>query len=128
MAWPKHYPKRCPPADSKEANGTVYRYVKDPSDPEEFKSYWFQKPHQRRDFEKRGKACQARGLTVYRSLQDLMHASKIYRKMKRGKAPTKADLSPEMGKIKQTPGPGNHYTWWTPTEFENPCEHFSLVE
>ena len=129
MTWPEHYPTFCPPADSEEASGDIFRYVEDPPSPKDLKSHWFLYKNNRVAWEKKGKTCEACGISVFRSLEDLEEAGDLCPRLKTGKVAAVASLSGEMGKLKHTRSQTypKHHTWWIPVAVKNPHGYFSVV-
>ena len=129
MTWPEHYPTSCPPADSEEASGNIFRYVENPPSPKEFKSHWFKLEHNREKWKKEGKACQVCWISIFRSLEDLEEAGELCPWLTTGKVAAVASLSGKMGKLKHTRSQKlqKHHTWWIPVAVKNPHRYFSVV-
>lgn len=125
MNWPSHFPKTCPPDDSLEASGDVYRLVGgEPPKKEDFISHWVKSPHNRKVYAAKGKACEFCGLSVFRTMEDARRLSRRVRHLPKKIA--KATLGPSMGRIKNT-GNEDHCTWWVPTSVKNPAILFKNV-
>ena len=111
--YPTHYPKNCPPNHSVPASGDVYRFINGttPKD-KDFKSYYELKPHQ----DWGSKACEARGLSVFITLEDCIAAAKVIPAFRnRKKLLAKASLPSNSGVIAPTPSKNtnNHNTFWS---------------
>ena len=104
--YPTHYPKNCPPNHSVPASGDVYRFINGttPKD-KDFKSYY----ELGREF-----TCQARGLSVYITLEDCLAAVGAIPALKK-KCIAKAELLQSHGVIAPTPSRNtqNHNTFWS---------------
>jgi len=104
--YPTHYPKDCPPNNAVPVSGDTYRFT-DRAIPKEkdFKSYY---ELGRED------TCQARGLSVYITLEDCIIAAKAVPALKR-KHIAKAELLQNHGVIAPTPSKNNynHNTFWS---------------
>jgi hypothetical protein len=107
MEWPAHFPKGCPPLDSTDTNGIVYRIISNkPPNARDFRSFYDESPA------KFAKSCKARGLSV---LSDRTEASRLLRTVPAlGEHVASAKLEPHHGKIKSTPSirSQSHCTWW----------------
>jgi hypothetical protein len=107
MEWPADFPKGCPPLDSTDPNGVVYRIVsKRPPNAEDFRSTYDKSPV------KNVKNCKARGLSV---LRDRTEAERLLLTVpEMGQHVASARLEPYHGKIKSTPSirSKSHCTWW----------------
>lgn len=109
-SFPDWYVPNCPPDDSIEADGFVYRFVeKKLPDEMDFKSY-----HETGE-RPNGKPCERCGLSVFRSAEDirilLKHLWKSFPAKTYGQNIVRRKLSDTDGKTKQTGGNG-HHTWW----------------
>lgn len=95
----------CPPPDSDDANGVVFRCFKND-------------PPRERDMqtaEEQGRLlgadpCMRRAISTFRSQEDAEHQARLFRRWKR-RFIAKAVLSAEHGKIKAT-GEPTHTSWW----------------
>ncbi len=125
MVWPPHFPEACPPDDSIEANGDVYRLVsgKTPKK-EDFFSHWIKYPEKRKKIKVSGQACIACGLSVFRSLEDVRRISRRIPTLP--KKISVATLDPSMGRMKNTRS-AEHYTWWVPVSVREPALLFKNV-
>lgn len=125
MVWPPHFPEACPPDDSIEANGDVYRLVSgEPPKKEDFVSHWIKYPEKRKQYEALGRACEACGLSVFRSSEDAQRISRRVQHLP--KKISVATLDPSMGRMKNTFS-AEHYTWWIPVSVREPALLFRNV-
>ena len=130
MKWRSHLPNNCPPNAAEIASGEVYRFIdnehEEPS-PEDFLSWRELNP--KADCPTSLTECQACGLSVIRSIEDVHKAPKkvpALRKMK----PALGILTAELGRIQNTPSNRcgqSHHTWWVANNTE-PWKVFSIVE
>lgn len=109
MRFDEHFPPACPPTTAIPTDRTVIRAVTaHPLDDSDFRTYY------ENNTEKFEGDCNARGLSVFLSKEDLLRAcgrSSALREITKGYAI--ANLKPHMGKIAQTGQPAkNHFTWW----------------
>jgi hypothetical protein len=125
MNWPTYYPESCPPQDSLETDGQVYRLVSADGPAEnDFLPYWIKCPQRREEFQVKNQVCESCGLSVYRSLEDIKRLQRRIRHL-----PEKigvANLDHSKGRIKRTFGK-THYTWWVPVSVEDPANLFKIV-
>lgn len=129
MNWPSYFPNSCPPKDSSQTNGDVYRFVSDDTPTSsDFTSFWIKFPNRRMDFERRGQHCQCCGLSVAKSIEDLENKRKLVPRFKNMRI-AGATLTPSDGRIRNTPmgRDKKHYTWWIPLDVEKPEQLFKVV-
>jgi len=111
MTFPNHFPDDCPSDSVQDANGIVFRFVRnEPPNASDFASIVVEgKPY---DPEKE---CQACGLSVLRTEEDVAEARKLCPWFKKRKV-AKARLSADWGKLAATESLNipNHHTWWVP--------------
>ena len=104
--FPKDWPSDSPPGDAVDADGTVFRIVKDdPPVAKDFESHF--------ESGKLLKAppCLRCGLSVFRQFQDADHQRKLMPKL--GSLVASAKLRSMHGKTKLTKGTQpTHTTWW----------------
>ncbi len=125
MVWPPHFPESCPPDDSIEAEGDVYRLVEgEPPKKEDFVSYWVKSPEKRKKYKALGFACEFCGLSVLRSLEDAKRLSRRIQHLPKKVAV--ATLDPSMGRMKNTFST-KHYTWWVPVSVREPALLFKNI-
>lgn len=108
--WPDHYPSECPPDYAAQSSGEVFRFTnRNKPKSNDFFSYYILKP----GYSWGKNACNARGLTVYRSVEDCIAAAAAIPALKK-KHIAKAVLSNSSGKIAATPSINtkNHKTFW----------------
>jgi hypothetical protein len=114
MNWPTHLPQNCPPEDSQNAFGEVYRIVDhDPPHPDDFRSW--REDNLTNDLPPTVTECQACGLSVYRDIADICRVIKRIPRFKKS-SPALGTLKPTLGKILGTPSKSykSHHTWWIP--------------
>lgn len=106
MKFPDSWPRDCPPQDAVNADGKVFRIVKnDPPTATDVASHW--------ELGKLPKApaCLRCGLSVFRELRDAVHQRRLFPKL--GRLVATGVLKPEHGKTKLTTGQQpTHTTWW----------------
>jgi hypothetical protein len=121
--WPEHYPEQCPPPSAIPPSGNVFRFTVRTSPKErDFLSYYELKPD-----EKWGnKACIARGLSVYTSIDDCIAAAAAVPALKKKKISV-ALLPANSGVIASTPSMNikNHRTFWPVLEAKELAKLFS---
>ena len=126
MAWPSYYPIACPPDDTVEPHGDVYRLVSgEVPDKKDFLSYWIKFPNRRKSYQTKGEACEACGLSVSMALEDAKRLRRVIPQFRASKI-AMARLAPSQGRIKNTRG-RRHYTWWVPKAVGDPSALFSVV-
>lgn len=120
-AFPSEWPSDCPPDDTVEAEGVVFRIVKnDPPSADDFASHF--------ETGRLPKAppCLRCGLSVFRQLHDAVHQRQLIPKL--GSLVASATLRAEHGKTKRTQGAQpSHTTWWVYQEVSR-ASLFSIVE
>lgn len=110
MAWPTWYPPNCPPSGAGDANGDVYRLVKNsPPQDSDFVPKYLQTggsgiaPHE---------LCKSSGLSVFADLADVGKAQAIIPGMRK-RLVAVGTLNPSHGKLAHTPSTlKSHHTWW----------------
>ena len=109
MSFPNNWPENCPPEDAVDADGIVYRIVKnDPPLPQDLAT------HFETDRLRKAPPCLRCGLSVFRDVVDVIHQRLLLPKL--GGFIARADLQREHGRTKLTQGAQpTHTTWW-------PCE------
>lgn len=106
MKFPNNWSEDCPPQDAVEADGVVYRVVKNlPPDKSDLAS------HLETGKLPTAPACLRCGLSVFRDQNDAEHQKMLLPKL--GKWIAKATLNNDHGKTKLTDGKlPTHTTWW----------------
>lgn len=126
LMWPDHYPEKCPPGDAETVSGVVYRFT-NKTNPKhrDFLSYYELKPGENWG----GKACQARGLSVYTSEEDCKAAISLVPALKKKKLCI-AELGSGYGVIAPTPSKNNynHKTLWPLISAQGLAEIFMPIE
>ncbi|MNZ65677.1 hypothetical protein D3C78_838750 [compost metagenome] len=110
IVWPSHFPDSCPPSHATAVSGLVYRFT-NRSNPKhkDFLSYYELNPGH--DWGE--KACEARGLSVYRAEEDCLAAAARVPALRK-KRLAKAFLPHNSGVIAPTKSSNtkNHHTFW----------------
>lgn len=123
MSFPAHFPDECPPSSAEDARGEVYIFVRnEPPVAADFLSYFTKgRPYQPE------KKCEACGLSVLRTEQDVREARRLCSWFRKRKV-AKARLSPDWGKMARTESKNvpNHHTWWV-SEGKQPNTLFDVV-
>jgi hypothetical protein len=101
--WPSFFPPHCPPSEAKDASAEVFRLVaSNPPAVSDFES-WAQ-----RDPKKWMDNCKAAGLSVFTAKADALRlVRRVPGMAASGRLIASANLSPEDGKLMQTPRHGN---------------------
>lgn len=104
-----YYPAQCPPVESIPPNHLVYRLISgDKAQASDFIPYFLLKP----GTDWKSRKCRACGLSVYTQKEDVEKAREINNGLRDFKI-AKGHLSPESGRILETPSHGDsHHTWW----------------
>jgi hypothetical protein len=125
MTWPDYFPTDCPPNDSHGATGKIFRLVpRNRSVEEGFRCQYLLYP----DRIEPGEECNSCGLSVSVTLDDCLKNRKLVRSLKK-KTILSASFDKECGKLKDTSGKiDNHYTWWVPSEINEPWIFFAEVD
>ena len=108
LRFPEGWGADCPPAEAGDAEGVFYRRVlcRTPS-AEDFRSAVELGTRKIYDWQK----CQARGLSVFRAIEDAQRYAELYPAT--GNLIAQATLGRRDGKTIPTPTNGNtHTTWW----------------
>lgn len=125
-AWPSHYPTQCPPLEAEGVSGTVFRFT-NRTNPKrkDFLSHY--ELYEGRDFGKL--ECQARGLSIYSSLEDCLDVVAIIPALRK-KRICIASLPESSGLIAHTPSKNhqNHKTFWPKLTPDELCEAFQPLE
>lgn len=87
-------------------------------------SHWIKYPEKREQYEALSRACEACGLSVFRSLEDTQRVSRRIPHLP--KKISVATLDPSMGRMKNTFS-AEHYTWWIPVSVREPALLFRNV-
>ena len=108
-AWPLHFPLQCPPSNSIALVCNVYRFTnrRTPCDAD-FLSHYERKPDT--DWKD---PCQARGLSVLRTIADCLTMQDGVPALRK-KCIAVATISVSVGVIVKTPSQtsSEHHTWW----------------
>jgi len=106
-SFPKDWPDNCPPPDAEDANGGVFRLVRD--DPPKAKDF---ATHAETGRLPSAPPCLRCGLSVFREKHDAVHQRALMPRL--GRLIASATLRPEHGKTKATRGvQPSHTTWWS---------------
>ena len=109
--WPEHYPGKCPPDHAVSVSGNIYRFTNSTNPKRrDFSSYYELKP----GCDWGNKACDVRGLSVYRTEEDCIAAAAAVPALKK-KHIAKASLLPSCGVIAPTNSNCTKYhnTFWS---------------
>jgi hypothetical protein len=106
MNFSSDWPADCPPKDTPDAQGDVFRIVKEnPPAPQDMLS------HHETGRLLKADPCLRCGLSVFRLLEDALNQQRLLPKL--GKRIAKGTLAPAHGKARPTPGQQpTHTTWW----------------
>lgn len=106
LQFPDDWPTDCPPGDASDAEGLVYRIVKNhPPQEADFAS------HFERGRLPKAPPCLRCGLSVFRELRDAVHQRHLLPKL--GRWIARGKLHAGHGKTKPTPTHiPTHATWW----------------
>ena len=124
-----HLPSDCPPASTESTFGEVYRFIDMNHStplPEDFLSWRELNPD--KPCPTGVQECQACGVSVFRSINDVRRAQKIIPGLKK-KKPALGNLTPELGLIQNTPSKKtgkSHHTWWLYKD-TNPWAVFQII-
>lgn len=108
--WPKHYPLQCPPQTAMQASGVIFRFINGQMPSErDFLSHYERQPDKKWE----PNECQARGLSVLRTLDDCNAMRKGIPALRK-KRIANGSLSSTDGLIGSTPSNvcNGHHTWW----------------
>lgn len=125
MSWPDFFPECCPPEDSDEAQGEIYRLVYG-NKPIESSFICHKLLYPQKKFPN---VCMACGLSISKTQVDVITSRKRVPSLKHRKIVV-AKLEDKIGNIKNTSTRQmkNHYTWWIPEDVECPWNHFVDIE
>jgi hypothetical protein len=106
--FPVEWGDNCPPGAAQGVKGTLYRRVRcSPPSADDFRSV----AEEGKRKVSAEKECQARGLSVFRALEDARWFAELYPGT--GSQIAQAELDESDGKAMPTPNNGNsHTTWW----------------
>lgn len=117
MNYPEHFPDNCPPDESDVASGEFYRFIKKNHEiplQDDFLSW--REENLTKPCPKTIPECQACGVSVYSSLDDVIDLPKRIPRFRKMKV-AKGSLNSNLGKTKNTPSRNtgkSHCTWWIP--------------
>ncbi len=124
--WPDHYPEQCPPESAEPVSGKVYRFVNRTNPKErDFKSNYEQRPGT--DWGNQG--CQARGLSVFRTIEACDDMAEQVPALAKKKLAV-ANLSQNDGVIAETPSRNSskHNTLWPLLDAKEMANRFKSVD
>ena len=128
MQFPDYFPNNCPPDTAQEAFGEVYRLVdNDPPTASDFRSQ--REQHLNEPCPKNVTECQACGLSVFTSRDDIEFARRTVRRL-RNKKIANGNLNSALGRILPTPSQNtgqSHHTWWFPIGIQ-PWTVFCVID
>ena len=113
MKWPEFFPESCPPQDSSDATGGVYRLINGSTPGKrDFKSYREINPSKPYEVPE----CQVCSLSVYTDKAGIIQLKNRV-PATRKKSVSYGELNASYGKIKHTPYKGDsHHSWWVTPE------------
>ncbi len=118
--WPAYFPEQCPPADARNDNVQVFRLVDGtPLSAEDFRPTIVEQPH--RPFQPE-KLCAACGVSVFRSVQDVIKKRERFKPL-RSKKIACGRITESDGLVLETFEP-THMTWWLQTS----TPHITFIE
>jgi hypothetical protein len=123
--WPSHFPAQCPPAQAAEVSGSIYRFINGRAPlSKDFLSHYERDPGK----EWGNTECNARGLSVLRSIEDCAQMRKGVPAMRKKRIAV-GTLSGGVGLIAKTPSNTceGHCTWWRSGPPEEICGLFAAV-
>jgi len=125
-SWPEHYPPQCPPQAATQASGVVYRFIdgRIPSEGD------FLSHHERQPDKKwEPMECQARGLSILRTLDDCNTMRKGIPALRK-KRIAEGTLASTDGLIVPTPSNlcNGHCTWWRHKAPKEVCSYFTILD
>ncbi|MBE9396776.1 hypothetical protein IOQ59_05805 [Pontibacterium sp. N1Y112] len=124
--WPDHFPEQCPPGCAEPVSGKVYRFINRANPKEkDFKSFFELKPDQ--DWGE--KACQARGLSVYKNKNACEQMVDLVPALAKKKLAV-AELNSNDGVIAETPSRNSneHNTLWSSVDKKEMADKFTCLE
>lgn len=122
--WPQHYPQQCPPQQAIPASGKIYRFINGKSPlAKDFQSHYEREPSKIWE----PKECQARGLSVLRTLDDCAAMREAVPALRK-KRITEGVLTQSDGVTLITPSHSckAHTTWWRLGEPDTFTSRFHL--
>lgn len=125
-SWPNHYPNSCPPNEAEPTSGQIYRFTyKSTPMAKDFKAFYDGDPS--KDWG--DLACQARGLSVYPTLEACREAAGKVPSLAKKKLASGA-MQVSYGKIAETPSKNtsSHMTWWVGADCPDPVTFFVPVD
>jgi hypothetical protein len=114
--WPEYFPENCPPLTASNPSGKFYRFVKkDHESPQSQDFLSWRENNQGKPCPENITECQACGLSVYASLEEISRMAKVIPRLRKMKI-AEGNLDENSGKIQNTPSRNSryHYTWWVP--------------
>lgn len=127
MQWPNHFPENCPPPSALAPSGKFYRFIEQNHtfpQPEDFSSWRVLNLDKK--CPENITECQACGLSVYDSFEEIQRMQKVIPRLRRMKIAV-GILNKHSGKIQNTPSRNSrlHYTWWVAVD-EKPWQYFLI--
>lgn len=124
--WPDHYPQLCPPSQAVPSDGHIYRFTYGAMpEAKDFRSFYDGAPN--KDWG--DLACQARGLSVYPTLEACREAANKVPSLAKKKLAA-GSLQGSYGMVAETPSKNtsNHMTWWVGSNCPDPVTFFAPVD
>lgn len=129
LIWPIYFPADCPPAHAAPAGGVVFRFVQagEPT-ADDFSDHWTAFPKRRDEFVRRGKTCDACGLSVYFTLEAAKEKRRIIPALRKLHIAS-GKITPPCGVILPTPeDQRDHFTWWPQPDGATYVAAFACIE
>lgn len=123
MDWPNHYPPQCPPSEAETAQQTIYRFLaRRNARARDFLSYYeidikkVQEGKKERPEDWGGKACIARGLSVFTELDHCYEMQALVPAMRKKSVGELELASADGARLLRTRGQHpEHHTLWLPS-------------
>ena len=131
MSYSDYLPCNCPPENSNNASGKVYRFINSYNENPALDDFLSQReldPDPDEKYSDLFVECKACGLSVFTSLDDVLKKARRIPNLKSKKI-SEGVLNERLGKILNTPSrrSGNsHHTWWI-TKDSKPWKEFKLI-
>ena len=126
LNFPDHFPEGCPPNQTPDADGDVFRFVIGESIDNEAD---FRTHHEMKSA-LTASQCRRRTLSVFRDLSyaevKLAHINGNFPERFKFRSIAKGTLSPSDGKLAQSGADPGHYEWW-PYEGVERAKSFAIV-
>jgi hypothetical protein len=114
MEWPKNYPSNCPLEGSIIPQSLEVYYLVECNPPSKNDFLSLQEKRPERSFNTDNEKCQSCGISVFTDIKGIELARNVSRGLRKKKT-AKGILTPDLGKIKNTPSQNTgdtHHTFW----------------